>query len=416
MKKHIKTSLLACSALSLTITSGFSQNDAVEHAKSKVDTSGTHFSIHNLEREMNQAMEYADLILQVARNSGENIPKDATAKRIMQDLGLANLKAYAQSSTFKDNRWVNKSYLYTGPNKNGIFSILGNGDREFDLPKFAPASTDLAIQLQSDLSELGPIILKLTDSFGNGEYARKDLNKPIPSMDMTILEFLKKANMTAHVVVDLRDGDGTLPLGPLGMKRPDIAVRVDNMNWIWPLVEKELIQKSKLPFSKSQEGNNSKYTLHENLRKHMQEFLPALYIDNDNNHLWFFSDTSFMKKCLSDGKKLHDSLDFKAAFADLPKKGNGMSYISKDLLNEISNLYQTLAGWGELNKEFQNARPLVDRIIKDITKSDTGYAAVISKDALGIEMSGTLPISTSTVQALLHIIPAAGMTRKADMH
>ena len=409
MKKTIKTSLLACSALGLTMTSGFAQNVDLEHAKSKIDLNGDHFSIYTLDREMNQMMEYVDLILEVARNNGEKIPTNLKSKQIMNHLGLADLKAFAHSSTFKQNRWLNKSYLQTGPQTNGIFSILGDGGKEFALPQFAPAGTDLAVQLQLDLTQMESMVLKLADSFGKIREARAIFTDATPESDdddpgaFKLIRLLKKTKMTAHLVVDLREGNDTIPMGPLKMKRPDVAIRIDNMNWLWDMFEKDLMEGSKLPFKKSKEGNNFKYTLDDNLRPHMQQFLPSIYIDNDNKYIWLFSDSSFMKTCLSDGDKLKNSAEFKAAFADLPKKGNSMAYISKGLLTEFNDLYNKLALSDEVDKEFRNARPLIDRIIKDITKSDTGYATVISKDSLGIEISGTAPTS-APVSGMLALV------------
>ena len=92
----------------------------------------------------------------------------------------------------------------TGQTEKGLLSILGESNQPFVLPTFAPAGTDLAMQMKIDLRQVESIIMSISKTMGEEKQTAIKLGNKIPELGITASDLLKKMNMTAHVLIDFR--------------------------------------------------------------------------------------------------------------------------------------------------------------------------------------------------------------------
>ncbi len=413
-KKH----LFLIPALTLGFSSSAWAQDvhpALTTVASKIDTKAEYFTMNKLSGDLAAATQYLDLMIDTARKSGEPVPAGLKAKDIMGALGIDTIKAYGLSSTKVDNAWVNRSFLDNAGNHKGIFSIFGSKNQDFKVTSMAPAGTDLALQMQLDLRQIETIANAIANSVGEGEKTKKAMSKEIPEMDMTVSDLLSKINVTANVVMDL-DANKTVPT-PFGeVGRPLVTVRLDGLAWLWDKFGERAIFESEAPFKKSVEGDLTYYRIPAEVLKQeagnqeaaiidMFGISPVILIDKKSNHIWMSSNEEHLQKCRSSKNTLAETAEFKAAFDGLPNKGNSMAYVSKYLLKEISEKYTRIADSGMLGEEFGVAKPLVDRLMEDITESDKGWSMTLGLDDKGVAVTSRGPLASKHLNYLTSILP-----------
>jgi len=388
------------SALSLTANySTMAQESTTAHAASKVDMNGSYLQINQLDGHIDTVTDYLNLICDVARKNGEKIPEDLDLKKLIKDVGLGNLKALAQSSIRKDDVWINRRYLETGANNSGIFSLIGGQAKPFSVAQIAPAGSDIAIQVQLDLRQLEELIYTVARAANKEPRAHKILSKKDDKLKMSRADFLKKANFTAQVIVDLHPEDKLL-VGPFKVGRPNVAICIEGAAWLWDVIEPEITKKAPVKLQKKDKNGIITYSLAAEAQKQMKGYSPTVVIDKNKNQIWISADSAFLNKCRGKGDKLVDTEAFKATWQGMPSEGNSMLYISKDLLTELKTQYQFIANTGMLGEDFQKAKPLVDKIVIDLTKSKIGFAASLGKDLRGIEFVSKSPLPSSAMKLM----------------
>jgi len=144
------------------------------------------------------------------------------------------------------------------------------------------------------------------------------------------------------------------------------------------------------------------YTLPAEAADRMLGYSPIIQITKDS--IWLASKPSILKAAQSDGKKLKDGAAFKKTMATLPQSGNSLAYISEDFIAELVAQYKSADKAGHLDDpDFQAAKPLVDKLIADLTKPGSGIAAVIDVDQNG--MNSVLRVPFPTKNYLTQLTP-----------
>lgn len=369
-------------------------------AASKIDTTGDFVSLNRVDGDIALLTAYLEKFIEVGRANGEIMPANFDLKQVIRLTGLDQIKTIARSNSLKGDIWLNQLYLENGGSQQGIFSLLGGKAEPFAVPRMSPAGTDLAFQFTLDLSQSPSIIRSLADSMGEGEAAERELQQPIPSLDTNIQGMLKKSKARFNLAIDF-DQNQQLDLGGISIGRPNVVARVDGINWIWDKLGDDLINDNGIPLIRSSDNNVITYSLPAELAEAMQGYSPVIVVDNNNNQIWMASSQAFLDLSRKAGSQLIDDPQFVATWKDLPANGNAMIYISKDVIREVKGLYQTAIEqeWID-DDDFEMARPVIDLLVDDLTKSDNGFAFSIANDADGIHFSQKLPFPSKYTQLL----------------
>lgn len=416
--KYNNIAKLAALPAALTLASSPLQaqqvNTDLTTAASKVDLTGSYLELNRLDGDVEFFTPYIQLVADVARKNGEQIPENFNAAKLINALGLNTLKASAMSNTKLGDLWHNQFYIQADPSA-GIFSLTGGQAADFAAPTMSPAGTDVALELDLDLKKAPAIIKAIAASLGVDE-SELDFGEKIPELDMTIEEILNKSDVKLSLAIDF-DEKNKLQIDEETMiVRPHLIARIDGATWIWDKIGDELIKEKKLPLGKSEKDGVITYTIPVEMEEMLQGYRPQIIVDKNKDQLWLVTSPELFTKANTAGAQLADDPKFQATWKGLPEKGNSMAYFSKDFFNSLEDLYATALKQGILdNEDFQKAKPLVDKLIEDITKSDSGFAFSIAGDTDGIHLSNKIPFPAKYgryLQSLAHMIESKHDTER----
>ncbi|SHJ14527.1 hypothetical protein SAMN02745181_1296 [Rubritalea squalenifaciens DSM 18772] len=385
MKKRHLIAFPAAALIAGSTLNAQSVNPDLNQAASKVDLSGSYVELNRVDGDIQLLTEYLQLIVEVARKNGEDIPENFDIAKLMTATGLDSLKATAMSNTKQGDIWLNQAYLQT--DGSGIFSIVGETNKQYTAPTMCPAGTDLALQLTLDLRKAPEIARKVAESVGKKDTLESQITMELPDLGLSIEDSLKKSHTVLNLAIDL-DPTKTIALGENKMPRPNLVARADGLVWLWDKFGDELIQSQGMPLKKTEKDGVITYAVPEDMAPALQGYAPLLVVDKNKDQIWVASSADFLAKSQTSGQQLADDPAFKAAWAGMPATGNSMAYISKELVNQLETLYKTAEKEGLLNDEdFQKAKPLIDRLIQDLTKPKTGYVFAFGNDGSGIHLA-----------------------------
>ncbi|MEZ7956636.1 MAG: hypothetical protein QMB90_05365 [Rubritalea sp.] len=389
MKKRYLTILPAMLAMApLQLGAQIQLEPSLAKISQKVDADGDFLQLNKFDGDIATLIEYGELALDIAKIEVSEIPANLQVAKIFKVLGLDAMKASALSSKKVDGSWNNKSYLYTGGSDKGILSMYGETDAAYVVTNFAPETTDIAVQLRMDLRQATQIITEIAAAVGQNEMMEKEMTKKQDELGgMTPFDLISKLDLCINVAIDM-DRAKRMPLPDEVGTAPttELVARIDGAAWAWDLFGDKLIMGTGIPWTKTEDAGVITYTLPAEMRDSFQGYTPTIRIDKAKNFIWMASKESVLATALNaSSKKLKDGVDFKATMASLPSNGNSLLYISKDVLNELVFQYDEAGKKGLLDdKDFKMVKPLMDKLITDLTTPKSGIAAVLAKDNEGI--------------------------------
>lgn len=405
MKKRYLIALPAAITLASSGLNAQTVNPDLTETASKVDLGGSYVELNRVDGDIKLLTEYLELIVEVAKKSGEDVPENFDVAKLISAVGLDSLKATAMSNTLKGDIWLNQAYLHTGGKSEGLFSLVGDASKDFTAPTMCPKGTDLALQLTLDLRKMPAVARNIAESVGEKSSLEEEITKKIPNLDLSLEDVLTKSNITLNLAIDL-DETEMLDLGENKIPRPNLVARADGLTWIWDKVGDQMIQESGAPLEKTEKDGIITYAVPKDLAEMMQGYTPLIQVDKAKDQIWVASSASFLAKAQTAGQQLNDDPSFQAAWKDMPSKGNSMAYISKDLINQLKELYATAEKEGLLNDaDFQSAKPLVDKVIEDISKPSTGFVFAFGNDGTGIHLANKTSFPSKYGRYLQSIAP-----------
>jgi len=339
-------------------------------AASKVDLSAESIQLNKYSGDIGALTQYMELFFNIVKESDHNVPAGLNVKGMVDVLALDKLRAGSSSSAKVDNAWLNYSYIDTGGSEEGIFSLLGRKNQPQVVPTICPVGTDIAVQLELDLRKVEQMIYGIAEMTGDTEKIDATFGEVPPELEMTFSEALAKMNVRVNLMLDLDANDEIpLPIGNIG--RPLMAARVDGISWLWPIMEKQLVE-------------NPLVELHE------KDGLLILKPTNEGVLEMKKSRVGSLFQII----KLSPLVVYKQAMEKLPKTANSMVYVSEDLLKKLSEVYMKLRDTGLMGEKFKKAEPLMSRFLEDLTESDKGWIMSVAKDETGILTASRGPFAT----------------------
>jgi hypothetical protein len=320
----------------------------------------------------------------------EDLPDGFDKNKFYKAVGIGNIDSYAQSSTPDGTEWVNKIQLNNGGQNEGFLKLLSSSKyKGFSAPQMAPAGSDLAAQLSLNLTSIESTMKEILAMGDDGELEEfeKGLGEEVPMLGVNSSDLLKQLDVRLNLVIDL-DAKEKLQTPFGAFDRPHLTGRIDGISWIWEKVGAMAIGGTGLPFSKSDEGAVSTYTLPAEMAAQFMGFSPVVRVDKESDQIWLSTTPDFLAKCTSGKDTLADSEAFKATFKGLPTDGNSMTYTSKEFYDFFGNsIMGVLEQNGLLDAADEVTKAQLDNAKEQMGKVKTGTAQVISTNANGILLS-----------------------------
>ncbi|MGB5811834.1 MAG: hypothetical protein WBG86_14950, partial [Polyangiales bacterium] len=104
-------------------------------------------------------------------------------------------------------------------------------------------------------------------------------------------------------------------------------------------------------------------------------YRPALYKDVATGRVYLVSTPEYLEKCLADGTSVVESDDYRQAFDGLPRVGNGMMFMSRQLTRELHGILDR-----RINEEGASVGTAIARFVLPSAGSPVGWAAVSRND------------------------------------
>lgn len=338
-----------------------------------------------------QFSDYLTLIDKAIDSSeGADLPEGFDKTKLYEVLGLSTIKSYAQSSTPDGAEWINHIHLNNGGASEGILKILTSSKHKgLSAPQMAPAGSDLAMQLSLNLESVEPMLREIIKMGGEADLAELDsgLSEEVPMVGGTTSELLKKLDLRLNLVIDLDGADQlNTPFG--AFDRPHLTGRIDGISWIWEKVGAMAIGGTGLPFTKTEEGAVTSYTLPAEMAAQFMGFSPTIRVDKEKDQIWLGTTPEFLTKCVSGENTLADSDAFKSTFKGLPTDGAAMTYASKDFYNFFGkSVLGALEQQGIMEMADEATKLQIEKAKKQMNVVANGTAQVISSDASGVLFS-----------------------------
>lgn len=392
-------------------------NSLLDETAAKVDTDGEYLQMNYMKNDITNLLEYADFIIGLIKKSDTevDIPKDLDIHALADSLGLNDFVAMAASNKKVYSAWNNKVYTYNNGSVKGINSFYGGSEEKFAVIDFAPEQADIALQMRLDLRQLTPMIEKIAKQFGKTKEMERDMKKPVPELaGMTPFELLEKINIRASIAVEL-DRKTRINLPEANVATPHVVARLDNASWVWEFVEPVLMEESGLPWKREVLGEVKTYTLPVEMAPEMMGYLPVIRVDS--KHIWIATKVSTLDAALSDAPKLKDNKGYNRTMMSLPKAGNWLAYVSEEFQDETIDIYRQFEAKEIVNNpDFESAKPIIDQLIKDLTSTGSGIAAVIDVDDKGVlaVVRGPIPFKNYIDHANIPAIMAPIIVRQME--
>lgn len=334
--------------------------------------------------------DYLEIAEKAIETKADGLPEGFTSRDIFKAIGLENITTYAQSSTPRGTEWINKIRLNNGGKNEGALKLLLDTQHKgLSVPTMAPAGTDLALQLSINLSSLEPLIagvMKAAASDEDKAEFKAEMAKPVPMMEMTNSELLKKLDIRLNIALDL-DPTEQLPT-PIGaFDKPNLVIRLDGAAWAWAKVGAQLIGTTGLPFAKAEANGITTYSLPAEMTANFMGYSPVLSVDSAKDQIWIASSPEFLTKSSSGKDTLAQSAAYKATMDGLSNDGVSMSYVSKEFADFLTKTLGAFKKKGMLEGAGEEGNEQIDSALKQLSKVKTGIASVLTSDEKGILIS-----------------------------
>lgn len=278
-----------------------------------------------------------EMLVQVGKTQPKVAPfADQDYAALAALLGLTDVKALGVSSVPDGGGFFrNRMFLYTGGERHGLLAGLGGKPGPFTHLNLAPA--DAAFYGESEM-DLPVIYRSIKDVIGKvagepaGNQFETALKKAGEAAALSVLDLIYGLKGRSAVVLRV-DASKTLriPGPPPGVVLPSFAFLIC-IDGIAPVVETAL---AKSPVLKRMDSG----TLHiyESAQPLPLEGIQPVLVA-DGSTLYLATSRAFLDECRTQKTGLAQSEEFKRALAHVGSEGNGLSYVSPRLFEQLRQI------------------------------------------------------------------------------
>lgn len=264
---------------------------------------------------------------------------------IVEQLGLASIRAIGMSSTKREQGFQNRTFLLTEGTPKGLLAIYGDENSPFLVPDLAPQAADIAVEQHLNtaaLLETTRDLAKLVMGATGASMIENYLSMPLPETDVKVSDLIAAIDGRMYLIADI-DESATMEVPEYGtMPRIEFIVRLESAA---PLANKlgKLPALAAMPDFKMEVDGG--LTVLSGFVPKNPFYAPLILGNETSGDLFFCSSRAFYDRILQgSGGKLKDSTAFADATEDLPESGYAFAYISP----EVGSLVK---GWVDRSME-----------------------------------------------------------------
>lgn len=350
MKRLLPAGLLSCAAaLSLTAAAP-AQSPAVPAANGSLnyasaakhlELGGIFYGFMDVEGDLARFARIGDKFLDIARkqNGGADIPKNLSASKIIEALGLTTVKAVGASSrTLEAGLYHNRAIVYAPGGQVGLFKLFGGKASPYSSPLIAPAGSDLAGETDLNLSALLEISENVLKSIGDERLMQQyqgSLGFPVPVVNLTVKDLISKLDTKVIFFGELIKGEHIpIPNSPAKIPAFKAVLSFDNIDFLFPAILEMTAQAGDKV--KVEKGDGFELIRASQPPVPDMPFLqPAVYHDVKSGRILITTNLDYLRSALTSTKTLSGDPAFVKAMADLPKEGNSLSYVTPKVASSV---------------------------------------------------------------------------------
>lgn len=383
-------------------------NPALTDVVGHIETDGSHFSVTHVDDDLKQLAEAVDGLLDMARESSEDIPPNLNVVDLIRQLGLDQIEATGRSSRWNESAWHNRYFVKTGGDRSGLLSVMGGGGSEWRAASVAPSDADLVVELEIDLTRLNETLRTVTAAFGEeGRQGYEEMvREKIAGGMMTVGDLLGKTDLRATLIVSMDEGKRWKVSEQVELPTIHMAMRIERGMWLWNQFGKMIEEDAEV----SERDGLKIVKAPEEMDTPMGKVRPLIVLNQAEDTIWIALTEDYLKRCQSGGSTLADSGDFKTATTGFPEKGNGLMYVSGEFCDE---LVQQISKASENVPEGSEAALGVKALMGLLNFSDDkiphGYAWCVANTDGGILCVGNAPFADKNYGMMSGIVPVASL-------
>lgn len=296
----------------------------------------------------------ADFVLSLLRDLPELLPQQSThrlnATSLVRVLGLDAVRAVGLSSYERGDLYHNRTFIHHTGSRRGLLRALGGEPAPFAMASLAPEDADLVWEQQVDVASLVEMVREIGE-LGVGlspEELDAELRRPVLGLGVSWGALLENLRATVGVVLSLDEGRNLwIPGESFTFAYTDFVLRVDGLA---PLADAIIERAASEPFLRSR-SNDGWVIVSPAIRlpPPWNAYEPALMKEQATGRLYVVSSPAFMERCLATAEtgNIASNVVFQTAFADLPRSGNGMTFLSPTMTRQMhAALDQVIAAQG----------------------------------------------------------------------
>ncbi len=353
--------------------------------KEHLDLGGPVFGYVDIDGDVEKLAETINGFLAVGRNPqvGELPPQIANLdmEQVAEELGLSGIDAIGVSSKKKNGLYRNTFYVHAEGGRAGLLKLLGDEAAEFATKKLAPADTDLLIEQDIDLKTGFSLVEMLVRRFGGAdgaaEFARM-ANQPTP-MGASMKDMFDKLDTKVMLVARVHsDKPLEIPGAPIKFPGVDALVAIDNVGDLFKRALESFkvnvpLEEQRKYFEKTEAYEQIDIPVPPDAQSY---FTPVVRHDAKSGRVFLATSQSYIEECLTGNSTLWEDESFKKTIAGLPEEGNGITYVSEQLMGEYMRLYTEAMKMAESKGMPQGFAELIAKLISGAMGDGKATASV----------------------------------------
>lgn len=315
----------------------------------RLQLGGTVYAYADIEGDAERATDFLLTLLRdfpgLVQERGAHRLNATTLVRI---LGLDQVRAIGMSSYRADELYHNRGFIYHTGAREGLLKLFGAEPGLFGVLAMAPEAADMVWQQQLDLTALVDVIRALGE-LGVGispDELDQALSAPALDLDITWGAIVERLNTTAALILSI---DESRPLRIPGesfwFPYTDFLFQVDGLSELADAIARRAASD---PFINSEQTEDWIIISPAiRLPPPWNAYQPSVIKERATGRMFVVSSPAFLRSCLSTVENVTAAPDFMRAFAQLPRTGNGLTYLSPRMTRQMhAVLDRVVAGNG----------------------------------------------------------------------
>ncbi len=256
--------------------------------------------------------------------------QDYTA--ILSMLGLTDVKAIGGSSVADRGGYRNHTFFYTPKGRSGLLAMVGGAPASFANARLAPEDTDLFVETELDIPAGFEAIRAVVARIGGDALVammENELKKKSAGVDATAYDVIQSLKGRFTYIVRLDPSEKLRIPAPNVPELPGIAILI-RADGLGKVLEPVLAAQPMLP--RTEEGGRVFYSSPMPLPG--TQLQPLVSVDA-SGALLIATSRDFLVACVERKAGLDQNAAFKNALAAVGQQGNGLSYVTPRLFEQI---------------------------------------------------------------------------------